>query len=195
MLSMCNQWFLCRWFQIMQQRCASVNMQGVWFPRFLAPPSSREEEVKKWTHSVMSDSVTPWTVAHQAPPSMEFSRQAYWSGLPFPSPGDLPDPGTETRSPTLQADTLPSEPPGKPVQSLSRVQLFIAPWTIAYQAPLSMRFSRQEYWSGLPLPSLADLPNPGIEPRSPTLQADTLPSEPPGKPHTLSKNKIIFLFL
>ena len=77
---------------------------------------------------------------------------------------------------------------------LSRVQLFIAPWTIAYQAPLSMRFSRQEYWSGLPLPSLADLPNPGIEPRSPTLQADTLPSEPPGKPHTLSKNKIIFLF-
>ena len=55
---------------------------------------------------------TPWTVAHQAPPSMEFSRQEYWSGLPFPSPGDLPDPGTEPRSPALQADALPSEPPG-----------------------------------------------------------------------------------
>ena len=56
---------------------------------------------------------TPWTVAHQAPPSMEFSRQEYWSGLPFPSPGDLPDLGIEPRSPTLQADTLPSEPPEK----------------------------------------------------------------------------------
>ena len=56
----------------------------------------------------------PWTVAHQAPPSMGFSRQEYWSGLPFPSPGDLPDPGIEPRSPTLQADTLTSEPPGKP---------------------------------------------------------------------------------
>ena len=58
--------------------------------------------------------VTPWTVAHQAPPSMGFSRQEYWSVLPFPSPGDLPDPGTEARSPTLLADALTSEPPGKP---------------------------------------------------------------------------------
>ena len=57
---------------------------------------------------------TPWTVAYQAPQSMEFSRQEYWSGLPFPSPGDLLDPGIESRSPTLQADALPSEPPGKP---------------------------------------------------------------------------------
>ena len=58
---------------------------------------------------------TPWTVAHQAPPSMGFSRQEYWSGLPFPSPGDLPDPGIKPRSPALQADALTSEPPGKPV--------------------------------------------------------------------------------
>ena len=57
---------------------------------------------------------TPWTVAHQAPPSMGFSRQEYWSGLPFPSPGDLPDPGIEPRSSTLRADALTSEPPGKP---------------------------------------------------------------------------------
>ena len=56
--------------------------------------------------------VTPWTVAHQAPPSMEFSRQEYWSGLPFPSPGDLPNPGIEPGSPALWADALPSEPPG-----------------------------------------------------------------------------------
>ena len=56
---------------------------------------------------------TPWTVAHQAPPSMEFSRQEYWSGLPFSSPGDLPDPGIEPGSPALQADALLSEPLGK----------------------------------------------------------------------------------
>ena len=68
------------------------------------------------------------------------------------------------------------------VKSLSRVQLFATPWTIAHQAPLSMGFSRQEYWSGLPFPSPGDLPNPGIEPRSPALQADALSSEPPGKP-------------
>ena len=53
---------------------------------------------------------TPWTVAHQATPSMGFFRQEYWSGLPFPSPGDLPDPGIKPRSPALQADALTSEP-------------------------------------------------------------------------------------
>ena len=61
----------------------------------------------------MSNSATPWTVACQAPLSMEFSRQEYWSGLPFPSPGDLPDPGIVPGSPALQADSLLSEPPGK----------------------------------------------------------------------------------
>ena len=155
---------------------------------------------------------TPWTVAHQASPSMEFSRQEYWSGLPFPSPGNLANPEIKPGSPALWADTLPFEPPGNPlipvqcllifflvdfseecmcqryltcifssVQSLSHVRLFATPRTIAYQAPLSMGFSRQEYWSGLPCPSPRDLPDPGIEPRSPTLWADTLPSEPPGK--------------
>ena len=57
---------------------------------------------------------TPWTVAHQAPLSIGFSRQGYWSGLPFPFPGDLPDPGIEPRSPALQADSLPTELQGKP---------------------------------------------------------------------------------
>ena len=56
---------------------------------------------------------TPWTVAYQAPLSMGFSRQEYWSGLPFPSPGDLPDPGIEPRSPAWQAGSLPSELQGK----------------------------------------------------------------------------------
>ena len=67
------------------------------------------------------------------------------------------------------------------MKSLSRVRLFAAPWTVAHQAPPSMGFSRQEYWSGLPFPSPGDLPDPGIEPRSPALQADALTSEPPGK--------------
>ena len=67
------------------------------------------------------------------------------------------------------------------MKSLSCVQLFASPWTVARQAPLSMGFSRQEYWSGLPFPSPGDLPNPGIEPGSPALQADILSSEPPGK--------------
>ena len=91
---------------------------------------------------------------------MGFSRQEHWSGLPFPSPK-----GAIER---------------KKVKSLSRVRLFATPWTVAYEAPPSMGFSRQEYWSGLPFLSPGDLPNPGIEPRSPAFQEDTLTSEPPG---------------
>ena len=60
--------------------------------------------------------MTLWTVAHQAPLSMEFSRQKYWSGLPFPSPGDLPNPRIKPMFPILQMDSLPSEPPAKPIK-------------------------------------------------------------------------------
>ena len=67
------------------------------------------------------------------------------------------------------------------VKLLSRVRLFATPWIVAYQAPPSMGFSRQEHWIGLPFPSPGDLPNPGIEPGSPTFQADALTSELPGK--------------
>ena len=68
------------------------------------------------SRSVVSDSLdctTPWNVAHQAPLSMGFSGQEYWSGLPYPLPGDLPNPEIEPSSPTWQVDSLPSEPPGK----------------------------------------------------------------------------------
>ena len=67
------------------------------------------------------------------------------------------------------------------VKSFSHVRLFAA-WTVAYQASLSMGFSRQEYWSGLPFPSLGDLPDPGIEPESPALAGRSFTTEPPGKP-------------
>ena len=66
-------------------------------------------------------------------------------------------------------------------QSLSHVLIFVTPWTAAHQAPLSMKFSMQEYWSGLPFPFPGDLPDPGLEPGSPALQEDSLLSEPPGK--------------
>ena len=73
---------------------------------------------------------TPWTVAYKAPLFMEFSRQENWSGLPFPSPGDLPDLGIEPKSSALQADALPNH--------FSHVHLFVTLWTVARQAPLSM---------------------------------------------------------
>ena len=63
---------------------------------------------------VMSDSLPPHGLARQAPLSIEFSRQEHWSGLPFPSPGDLPNPGIEPMSSASQADSLPFELPGKP---------------------------------------------------------------------------------
>ena len=128
--------------------------------------------------------MTLWTVARQAPLSTGFSRQEYWSGVPSPPPGDLMDPGIEPSSFTSPALAgrffFFTTSACWEVKSLSYFQLFATPWTVAYQAPPSMGFSRQKYWSGLPFPSPGYLPNRGIEPRSPTLQADTLLSEPSG---------------
>ena len=76
---------------------------------------------------------------------------------------------------------LPHINESEQVKLLSCVQLFAILWVVDYQTPLSMEFSRQEYWNGLPFPSPGVLPDPGIEPGSPTLQADALPSEPSGK--------------
>ena len=82
---------------------------------FIKSPLNASYKVEEFSSvqfscSVVSDSATTWTVAHQVPLSMEFSRQEYWSGLPFPFPGDLPNPGIEPWSPDLQTDSLPSEP-------------------------------------------------------------------------------------
>ena len=108
--------------------------------------------------------MTPWTVVHQAPLSVEFSRQEYWSGLPCPPPGDLPNPGFEPKSPALQADSLPSEPPGKP-KNTGMGSLSLAP---------------------------GELPDPGIELGSPELQVDSLSAKLPGKPisHSVVSNSL-----
>ena len=88
--------------------------------------------------------VIPRMVACQAPLSMEFSRQEYWDGLPFPTPGDFPDSGTEPASAALEGRFFTTEPHRKvKVKSLSRVRLFVTPRTVAHKAPLSMGFSRQ----------------------------------------------------
>ena len=87
---------------------------------------SEKEWIYVWwwfNHLVMSDSVTPWTVPCQASLSMGFSRQEYWSGLPFPPPGDPPDPGLEPRSPALPANSLPNELRRKPKGKMRRDKL------------------------------------------------------------------------
>ena len=134
-------------------------------------------------------------VACQAPLSMQFSQQEYWSGLPCLPPGDFPNSGIKTKSPSLQAFLKPQSftnlqlvcpvahqgapqvqlAPGEAIirgrSNTARggegeIPLFVTPWTVAHQASLSIGFSQQEYWSGLPFPPLGDLPNPGIEPMS-----------------------------
>ena len=82
----------------------------------------------------------------------------------------------------VEGDTDDEDAWSEKWKSLSCVWLFATPWTVTHQAPLSMEFSRQEYWSGLPFPSPGYLPNPGIEPGSPALQANSVPSESLGKP-------------
>jgi len=95
---------------------------GLWVfltPLYLYPAAQKQAMLQFYHGSLVAKScltlVTPWTVAHQAPPSMGFSRQEYWSGLPCPPPGDPPNPGIELWFPALQADSLPTELQGKPV--------------------------------------------------------------------------------
>ena len=132
-------------------------------------------------HAQLQTLVTPWTVACQAPLFMKFSRQEYWSELSFPTTGDLLHPGMNLGLLNWQVDSLPLSHLRSPslsrncsnlnsyhqyissVQSLSHVQLFATPWTITCQALLFMKFSRQEYWSGLPFPTLGNLLDPEIE--------------------------------
>ena len=118
----------------------------------------------------MSDSLQPHGIVH----GILLARILGW--VPFPSSGDLPDPGLLHCRRILYQLSHQGSPNimGKKkiivhvLSHLSSVQLFATPWTVACQAPLSMGFSRHEYWSGFPFPSPRDLPDPGIEPASPT---------------------------
>ena len=107
-----------------------------WLPSYLLLPSISPKQSLLWQIGDMEFMgkslchvwlfVTPWTIACQAPLSMEFSRQEYWRELPFPSPGDLPDPGIEPGSLASQADSLPSELPGKPMEFILVVKSWAA---------------------------------------------------------------------
>ena len=109
--------------------------------------------------------MTSWTVAHQAPPSMGFSRQEYWSRLPFPPPRDLPNPGIKLRSPALQADALTPEPPGKPIFMNIDVDIAIAiypksPWASKKSPSYFSIFQASDYivvFTWIPIKGIADL--------------------------------------
>ena len=106
--------------------------------------------------------------------------------------GDYPTMWLSTHTHILQCTEQPSNKECEVKwKLLSHVWLFATPWTVACQAPLSMEFSRPEYWSGLPFPSPADLPNLRVEPRSPALQVNSLPSEPPGKSPTKNIQSLV----
>ena len=152
--------------------------------------------------------MTPWTVALQVPLSKRFSRQEYWSGLPFPSLGDLPDPGIEPESPALQADSLLSEPRnfcfilGENVSSWDWVDLRAALEQVRVSKPSGASESRSVVSDSLSDPIDYTVhgilqarilewvaysfsrgsSQPRIEPRSPVLQVDSLPTELSGKP-------------
>ena len=134
--------------------------------------------------SVMSDSATPRTVAHQAPLSMGSPGKDTGVGCHSLLQGIFLTLGSNPGLPHCRWLLYHLSHQGSP-QSESVSHSFVsdsaALWTVAHQPILSMEFSRQEYWSGLPFPSSGDLPNWGIEPRCPALQADSLPSEPLGK--------------
>ena len=120
-----------------------------------------------------------WSLSQKDP--LEKERAAHSSILSW----KIPSTHTHTHTHTTHLNVCVVSSQDSPMccaWSLSRAWLFATFQTVAHQAPLPMGFSRQEYWSGLPCPPPGDLPNPGIVPRSPTLQADSLPSEPPGKP-------------
>ena len=164
---------------------------------FLSSLEPRFSSLTVWCHACMLSLfsrvqlfVMPWTAIHQAPLSMGFSRQEYWIGLPCSPPGVLLDPGIKPES--LMSPAL-ADRFFTPRASWGTTCCVLC---LVTQSCLTLRsrglqparllcpwgFSRQEYWSGSPCPPSWDLPNPGIEPRSPTLQADSLLSEPPRKP-------------
>ena len=123
---------------------------------------------------------------------MGFPRQEYWSRLPFVSPGDLPNPGVEPRSLALQADALPLNHQGVKWSEVKVAQLcppLCDPMDYIVHGILQARILGKYRESGWPFPSPGDFPNLGILPMSPTVQADSVPAEPPGKPCKQNKTR------
>ena len=160
--------------------------------RGLECKSRKSRNTWKWSEmkslSLARLFVTPWIVAYQAPPSIGFFRQEYWSGLPFPSPGNLPNPGIEPRSPTLEADTLTSEPTGKPWSNRR-----IWPWSTQWSRGKASRVLPRECTgrSKYPLPMTQEKTLHMDITRWPTLKSYWLYSLQPKmeKLYTVSKNK------
>ena len=125
--------------------------------------------IKLETNSILSESYTTKTKFKNLLPTLQNPEQRLLNKM---------DDHSVSLGPLKETNSLKGK--WSEVKSLNHVRLFMTPWTVAYQALPSMGFSRQECWSGLSFPSPGDLPNPGIESGSPALQADTLPSEPPG---------------
>ena len=160
------------------------NLETQNFPEFLCKQKQPFNSVReKWKSFSRVRLLQHWIVAHQAPAPMGFPRQEHWSEYSFSSPGALPDPGIEPRSPALQADSLLSATSEAPSPICKYICMYVCvaclpakllqlcltvynPIDCSHQAPLSIGFSRQEYWSGLPCPPPGDLPNTGIEPKS-----------------------------
>ena len=154
--------------------CITTLKSDVWPRKLIVPPTPYPTQVRFVGLLVLSGqrlNLSEWdswrkSIVWETQAHTRARSQQYWAFSPLVTP------------------TLLTRAPSEWVKSLSLVRLFAIPWTVAHQAPPSMGFSRQEYWGGLPFPSPGDLPNPGIEPRSPAFQADTLTSEPPGKQET-----------
>ena len=126
---------------------------------------------------------TPWTAAYQAPPSMGFSRQEYWSGVPLPSLRSGATYSFLFQVYAVSITTYSTESIAKCGCSVAKSHLtfFVTPWTVT-RLLLSVGLPRQEYWSGLPFPSPGDLPDPGITPMSPAWASGIFTTGTSGKP-------------
>ena len=159
------------------QKVVGPNCRGVSHSRFVS------EDVK-WSvsGSVMSDS---WGLVDCSPPGFSVhgilqARILEWFAITFSHVRRWENINEHLNVRLQPCGTYSFNCLKVKVKLLSRVRLFVTLWTVTYQAPLSVEFSRQEYWSGLAFPSPGDLPDPGTKPGSPALQADSSPSEPPG---------------
>ena len=173
----------CRYWQAQR-----INLLNKWIQKFRVCSTSRENSFQEACAFSVNLSAhmrlvwgMSWELVYHSPPQLPPKPKAQspewqWAHVPMSSAEE----DHRLRS-SVGLDTQRKKE-RKRSHSVGCIRLFATPWTVAHQAPLSMGFSRQDYWSGLRFHSPGDLPDPGIEPGSPALRADALPSDPPGKP-------------